>query len=177
MKKIFMLAISVALFTSCGQEQQTATIYPTMDTELQSTSPAMSSFKMTQAAPNLTHIDLDKEGSTHGDLLAFDADVQTEDGLKGKLSGYLLTIFIPEANEEAFQEKMVQMVIDLGEGNTIVVGGKSVYPHVDKSEMMINQTQLRAIIGGTGKFIGARGQIASNRNEDGSYEHVVELLQ
>ena len=118
-----------------------------------------------------------KEGASHGDLLAFDADVITNNNIKGKLSGYLLTIFIPEENHENFQEKMLQMVFDFGEGNTIVVGGKSIYPNIDKSEIVENQPQLRAIIGGTGSFIGARGQISTKRNDDGTYEHFVELVE
>ena len=69
------------------------------------------------------------------------------------------------------------MVFDFGEGNTIVVGGKSIYPNIDKSEIVENQPQLRAIIGGTGSFIGARGQISTKRNDDGTYEHLVELVE
>jgi alpha-D-ribose 1-methylphosphonate 5-triphosphate synthase subunit PhnG len=36
--------------------------------------------------------------------------------------------------------------------------------------------QVRAVIGGTGDYIGATGQITTTRNDDGSYDHVVELI-
>jgi hypothetical protein len=36
--------------------------------------------------------------------------------------------------------------------------------------------QIRAVIGGTGKYIGARGQVTTTRNDDQTYEHRFELL-
>ena len=171
MKKLLTLSLLVILMTSCEQNQE-------LKSKKSKTSNNTSTIiKINQEVPNIIHIDLDKEGTSHGDLLAFDADVITNNNIKGKLSGYLLTIFIPEENHENFQEKMLQMVFDFGEGNTIVVGGKSIYPNIDKSEIVENQPQLRAIIGGTGSFIGARGQISTKRNDDGTYEHLVELVE
>ncbi len=176
MKKLLLLSYLIILLTSCGQNPESISHSKEMNTGNSKTS-NNTIIKINQEAPNIIHIDLDKDGVSHGDLLAFDADVITNNNVKGILSGYLLTIFIPEENHEAFQEKMVQMVFDFGEGNTIVVGGKAVYPHKDKSEMIKNQPQLRAIIGGTGTFIGVRGQIATNRNSDGTYEHLIELIE
>tara|TARA_B110000977_G_C10947495_1_gene443359 strand:- start:374 stop:889 length:516 start_codon:yes stop_codon:yes gene_type:complete len=171
MKKLLTLSLLVILMTSCEQNQE---LKSKNSKTFNNTSTII---KINQEVPNIIHIDLDKEGASHGDLLAFDADVITNNNIKGKLSGYLLTIFIPEENHENFQEKMLQMVFDFGEGNTIVVGGKSIYPNIDKSEIVENQPQLRAIIGGTGSFIGARGQISTKRNDDGTYEHFVELVE
>ena len=42
--------------------------------------------------------------------------------------------------------------------------------------MAANTEQVRAVIGGTGTYIGARGQVTTVRNDDGSYEHSFELL-
>lgn len=39
------------------------------------------------------------------------------------------------------------------------------------------QPVVRAILGGTGKYMGARGQLASTRNGDGSYTQVFTLLK
>jgi hypothetical protein len=36
---------------------------------------------------------------------------------------------------------------------------------------------VRAILGGTGKYMGARGQLTSTRNADGSYTQVFTLLK
>jgi len=129
-----------------------------------------------QDEPTLVHVDLGQKGQSHGDLLVFDAPVQSTDGDKGKLSGFLLTVDIPERNQEVFQDRIVSMVFDLGDANTLVISGKSVYPHPGELEMVKNNPQIRAIIGGTGKYIGARGQISTTRDDDGGYTHHIELV-
>ena len=133
-------------------------------------------FTIHQDEPSLVHIDLGQKGQSHGDLLAFDALFQATNGEKGKLSGFILTVDIPEKDHEIFQDRIVSMVFDLGDANTLVISGKSVYPHRGELEMVKNNPQIRAVIGGTGKYIGARGQISTTRDEDGGYTHVVELI-
>jgi hypothetical protein len=34
-----------------------------------------------------------------------------------------------------------------------------------------------AVVGGTGKYIGARGQMVTTRRDDGTYRHVLTLLK
>jgi len=131
-----------------------------------------------QALPFLVHIDVGLEGGSHGDILAFDAEVTSTEGLLGKLSGVIVTVNIPEPGGINYQDRIVHLVFDLGGANTVVVGGKSVYP-VDggpASEFAKNIPQIRAIIGGTGDYMSARGQMESTRLDDGSYKHVLYLL-
>jgi hypothetical protein len=45
------------------------------------------------------------------------------------------------------------------------------------AEFNAGQPVVRAILGGTGKYIGARGQLTSTRNADGSYTQVFTLLK
>jgi hypothetical protein len=45
------------------------------------------------------------------------------------------------------------------------------------AEFNPGQPVVRAILGGTGKYMGARGQLASTRNADGSYTQVFTLLK
>ena len=44
------------------------------------------------------------------------------------------------------------------------------------SEFKKQIPQVRAVIGGTGDYMGARGQLTTTRNEDGTYEHLIELM-
>ena len=74
------------------------------------------SFTIHQELPNLVHVDLGGEGSSHGDMLAFDAVVKTDKGVKGKLSGFVFTVDIPEQDHEVFQDRIVQMVFDIAKG-------------------------------------------------------------
>jgi hypothetical protein len=45
------------------------------------------------------------------------------------------------------------------------------------AEFNAGQPVVRAVIGGTGKYMGARGQLASTRNADGSYTQVFYAAQ
>ena len=43
--------------------------------------------------------------------------------------------------------------------------------------MATHNAQVRAVIGGTGRFLGARGQVTTIRAEDGHYDHTFELVE
>ncbi len=131
--------------------------------------------KLHQAKPVLSHLDLGTSGSSHGDILAFEAQVTGENGLSGVMHGMLVTIDIADG-EDTLEERSGQIYFDLGGSNSIAVAGKSVYAG-DSREMSVNTPQVRAVIGGTGEYIGASGQVTTTRNEDGSYDHVIELVR
>jgi hypothetical protein len=133
-------------------------------------------FTIHQDVPSLVHVDLGQDGHSHGDLLAFDAPIQATNGEKGKVSGFVLTVDIPEMEHEIFQDRIASIVFDLGNANTLVISGNAVYPHQGELEMVKNNPQIRAVVGGTGKYIGARGQVSTTRDADGGYTHHVELL-
>src|SRR5215212_5883329 len=63
----------------------------------------------------------------------------------------------------------------LGNGTSLVVAGEAIYPGEDV-EMTPNAAQLRAVVGGAGEFLGARGQVETTCNDDGSYRHEFTLL-
>jgi hypothetical protein len=58
----------------------------------------------------------------------------------------------------------------------IVAVGATDYPPT-AGEFDAGPPVVRAILGGTGKYIGARGQLASTRNANGSYTQVFTLLK
>ena len=130
--------------------------------------------KLHQDPPALAQIDLGSSGTSHGDILAFEAGLSGENGAKATLMGILTTIDIAEGEDE-FEDRAGQIYVDFGGGNSLVIAGKSVYQ--SNGQLMVpGAPQLRAIVGGTGEYIGARGQVTTTRNDDGSYEHVIELL-
>jgi hypothetical protein len=136
---------------------------------------AEQAFTLRQEAPALTTVDLGAAGASHGDMLAFEARIAAEDGTAGFLSGILITVDLPDGSGDLLEDRIGQLTFDLGGGNSLVVSGKTVYPP-QGVEMNANAPQLRAVIGGTGSFIGARGQVTTARNDDGSYSHRFELV-
>ena len=164
MKKLLLL---IVLFSIIGCNQNEKKIPHSHNT--------ITSIKLHQELPKIVHLDLGLEGNSHGDLMAFDSVFTNDKGMVGMLSGYITTVDIPNETE-TFEDRMVHMVFDFEEANTIVVGGKSVYPKIVGAEFKKQIPQIRAVIGGTGDYMGARGQLTTTRNEDGTYEHLLELM-
>jgi len=131
-------------------------------------------FTVHQDNPALATVDLGYAGKSHGDMLAFEATISTEDGVEGLLSGILITVALPRG-QSVFEDRIGNLVFKFGDSDSLVVAGGSVYPQ-DETEMATNQPQVRAVIGGTGKYIGARGEVTTTRNDDGTYDHAFKLI-
>ena len=135
---------------------------------------ADTAFHIIQAQPKLVHIDVGTDGASHGDLMAFEATFTTEDGGSGIMSGILITVDIPEG-DGVFFDRIGNIALDFGGVDSLVVGGHSTYA-AGVGEMAVDLPQVRAIIGGTGRFIGARGQMTTTRRYAGHYDHKIELV-
>jgi hypothetical protein len=132
-------------------------------------------FVVRQDPPVMAHADLATAGASHGDILAFQATLTTQDGAPGMLNGLLITVDIADGTLDPLEERIGQLVFDFGNGDSILAAGQSVYPGTER-EISADAPQLRAVTGGTGTYMGARGQITTTRNTDGSYEHMFELM-
>ena len=131
---------------------------------------------LTQQPPVLHPVDLHLEGASVADMVLYEATIAGEQAESGMLTGFLITADMPDAETgDAHQDRLGQLSFDLGHGNSLVVAGEAIYPSEDV-EMTTNAEQLRAVVGGTGDFLGARGQVATTRNDDGTYTHEVTLL-
>lgn len=142
---------------------------------LASNAQAKQTFTITQGKPEIQHIDIGSKGLSIGDILAFEAPFATKDGKNGKMYGMVTVISIPTGTHDPFIDRISTIVLDFGGNDSLVVTGKSVYSTYE-GEMNNNESQMRAVTGGTGKFMGARGQISTTRNTSGSYEHEIQLL-
>lgn len=135
---------------------------------------AAESFSILQDEPVLATIDLGGTGATLGDLMAFQATFTYEDGKKGVISGMITTVDIPDGTDKFF-DRAGNIVANFGGIDTLVVGGHSVYA-TGAGEMTVATPQVRAITGGTGRFIGASGQVTTTRLATGEYTHLIELV-
>lgn len=130
--------------------------------------------KLHQASPALTTVDANSKGRSIGDILAFEAPMTGENGLSATINGYNVIMDIAGGNEKT-EDRFSHIVVSFSNGSTMIVAGKSNYnPNTVEIDRAL--PQLRAIIGGTGEYIGARGQVSTVRNADGSYDHTIELV-
>jgi hypothetical protein len=107
--------------------------------------------------------------------LAFDATLTDPDGNEGVLIGNLLTVDLPDPGSDGeLEERIGTLVFTFGDDELVVIGGTS-YPAAD-AEMAAGEPQLRVVVGGTGAYRGARGEVVTTRNADGTYTHLFTLL-
>lgn len=139
-------------------------------------------FILVQGTPALTSIQVgDRPGGAtgHGDLLAFEAPVSRDGEVVGDVSGLLTTMDIPAADasgRDALEERFGSLVFRFNDIDTIVVGGSSVYPPAE-AEMSADKPQFRAVLGGTGAYMAAAGEVETLRNADGTYSHRFTLVK
>ena len=132
-------------------------------------------FSILQELPAITHVDIGAEGSSHGDVMAFEAEFTADDGTSGEMHGVIITVSIPIGENELFLDRIAQIVVNFGNTDTLVIAGTAAYPN-GQAEMAPDSPHVRAVIGGTGRFIGARGQMVTTRRDAGHYEHTFTLV-
>ena len=126
----------------------------------------------------LTHINLGDSAHGHGDGMAFEAVLRDTAGtVVGEVLGWMVTVDIVDgdsANTVHMTDRIGTMVIKFGDENKIVVPGGSTY-NKGEQVMKLGIPQKNAVVGGTGKYKGVRGEVTTTRNEDGTYTHVFDI--
>lgn len=148
--------------------------------------PSTRTLVVSQDPPSLTRFAIPVEGASEGaisagsqstpaDVLSFDASITGQDGRTGALIGYLLTVDLADiASGDSLEERIGTLVFDFGSDSLVLSGGTSC-PQSDR-QMRIDEPQVRAVVGGTGSFTGARGEVITTRNGDNTYTHTFTLL-
>jgi len=163
------IAATCALLTSivmaaCGQH---------------STNPSTETFTVYEDAPKMSLLDLGAPGNSLGDVYHFSAPLHSERGgpATGEVIGSKTLVKVPtEANPNLERRATLMFFTFDDRKDQIIAFGVADYsPNVPEFEA--GQAVVRAILGGTGKCIGARGQLTSTRNADGSYTQAFTLLQ
>lgn len=130
-------------------------------------------------APTINPVDVGKPGNSPGDGYYFFANLRDQAG--GPVTGHLYgtkTVIKPaepSAPDAEQRATLLFFVFDKTQ-DQIVVAGVPDYPP-NAPEFRANQPVLRAVLGGTGKYNGAGGQLTSTRNPDGSYNQEFSLIK
>jgi hypothetical protein len=166
-------AVTVALVASvalagCSSNDDTRTLIVEQD------APSLASF----GGPGIADAsggDNDGNAANSLSLLAFDARITDADGTEGVLIGYLLTTDLPAAGSTGEVETRIGTLVYTFGSDELVVSGGTSYP-AGEAEMQAGVPQSRVVVGGTGAYLGARGEVVTVRNTDGTYTHTFTLL-
>jgi hypothetical protein len=153
-----------ALITACGAH---------------STNPSTEMFTVYEDAPKMSLLDLGAPGKSLGDVYHFVATLHSSPGgpVTGELIGSKTLVKVPTDANPNLERRATLMffTFDEGKDQIIAFGVADYLPTAPEFEP--GKSAVRAVLGGTGKYIGARGQVTSRRNADGSYTQVFTLLK
>jgi len=166
MRRIFGLAAVLAsiLMAACG---------------LHSTTASTETLTVYEDKPTLKLLDLGPPGNSPGDVYHFFAPLHSSPGgpVTGEVFGSKTLIkTATDANPNLETRATVLFFTFANRQDQIVAAGATDYPPT-AGEFDAGPSVVRAILGGTGKYMGARGQLASTRNADGSYTQLFTLLK
>ena len=155
----------------------TSTLMPACG--LRSTNPSTETLTLYQDAPKMKLLDLGEPGNSPGDVYHFFAPLHSSPGgpVIGEVFGSkTLVKLATDANPNLEQRTTLLSFTFSDRQDQIIALGVADYSPT-AGEFNPSQPRARAILGGTGKYMGARGQLTSTRNADGSYTQVFTLLK
>ena len=156
--------LGCGLITACGQR---------------STNPSNETFTVYEDAPKLSLLDLGAPGNSLGDVYHFSAPLHSQPGgpVTGEVIGSKTLVKVATDANPNLERRATLMFFTFADcKDQIIAFGVADYSP-SAPEFDAGQPVFRAILGGTGKYMGARGQLASTRNADGSYTQVFTLLK
>ena len=124
-------------------------------------------------------LDLGVPGNSLGDVYHFSAPLHSERGgpVTGELIGSKTLMKVPTEDNPNLERRATLMFFTCDDRkDQIIAFGVADYL-ANVPEFEAGQPVVRAILGGTGKYIGARGQLTSTRSADGSYTQAFTLLK
>jgi hypothetical protein len=143
------------------------------------TSPSTETFTVYEDAPKMSLLDLSAPGKSLGDVYHFIAPLHSSPGgpVTGELIGSKTLVKVPtEANPNLERRATLMFfTFDESKDQIIAFGVADYLPTAPEFEP--GKSAVRAVLGGTGKYMGARGQVTSTRNADGSYTQAFTLLK
>jgi hypothetical protein len=141
-----------------------------------STNPSTETLTVYQDAPKLSLLDLGAPGNSLGDVYHFSASLHEKPG--GPVIGEVIgsKTLVKVANDALERRATLMFFTFADRKDQIIAFGVADYSP-SAPEFDAGQPAVRAILGGTGKYIGARGQLSSTRNAEGTYTQVFTFVK
>jgi hypothetical protein len=144
-----------------------------------STHQSTETFTVYEDAPKMSLLDLGAPGNSLGDVYHFSAALHSERGgpVTGELIGSKTLVKMPTDANPNLERRATLMFFTFADGKDQIVALGAADYSPSAPEFEAGQAVVRPVLGGTGKYMGARGEITSTRNADGSYTQVFTLLK
>ena len=144
-----------------------------------STNQSTETFTVYEDAPKMSLLDLGAPGNSLGDVYHFSAALHSERGgpVTGELVGSKTLVKMSTDADPNTERRATLMFFTFAEGKDQIIafGAADYSPTIPEFEA--GQSVVRPVLGGTGKYVGARGQVTTTRNNDGLYTQVFTLLK
>src|SRR5438874_13058296 len=135
---------------------------------LRSTNPSTETLTLYQDAPKMKLLDLGEPGNSPGDVYHFFAPLHSSPSgpVIGEVFGSKTLVKLATDANPNLEQRTTLLSFTFGDRqDQIIVLGVVDYSPTG-AEFNPGQPVVRAILGGTGKYMGARGQLASTRNAE-----------
>lgn len=127
----------------------------------------------THGAVTPTTIVMGTDGGAVGAVRTFHAEAAADDGTAGTFDATMVTTSVDETAE--LETRLTTIVFSVSDGaDQLILSGSAVYPATG-STIKTADTVIRPIIGGSGRWSGARGWAESTHEADGSWTHAFHL--
>lgn len=164
MKKIFLLFLTVCILMGCQEQSGSNWVVETYIMD----------------SPKVVNLNFGDSSQSHGDQLFFEGILRdTVGNIVGEALGQKTTVDIMDGDSTQPIYKTVRTgmsFFDFGDENQLLVDGHTLTKKGEQ-KMIKGLTQTLAIIGGTGRYKGVRGQLIATPNENGTYTFVFEMKQ
>jgi len=129
------------------------------------------------APPTILQSNEERRNAGVNAIVGWFADLETLDGPGGRTIGTCngtMQITRQSGPDEDVEHRMTMIELDWNDSpDSLVIGGAHPYP----SKRVESRTPIyRAILGGTGRFAGAMGEVVSTPLPSGSYRHEIWLV-
>ncbi len=156
MKRFFLYAIATVFF--CGVAVADTTLSITHG-----------------PTPAPTVIDMGEQGDSVGDVRIWRFSAKSSDN-QDVMMDWLMTTTGYAAHSKELESRITLSVVSFDDKgkDTIQLQGVGLYP-ITGSTLKSEDTLERAVIGGTGKYMGASGAVTSTHLTDDSWQHIFHL--
>src|SRR6476660_8592632 len=144
-----------------------------------STNQSTETLTVYEDAPKMSLLDLGAPGNSLGDVYHFSAPLHSERGgpVTGEVIGSKTLVKVATDANPNLERRATLLFFTFADNKDQIMAFGAADYSPSAPEFDAAQSVVRPVLGGTGRYMGARGQVTSTRNADGSYTQVFTLLK